>query len=169
MTAGTHREDAMDTATAAPAARTRKEPILKTHRLSHGTCMVANLKESRKFYEEFLGLEVVRHGERSMMFRLGTAMHVVCVETKPDRLWDMHMLHHWGVDLATRAEVDEAHRLALEHKDRYGIRKIQRPVDQHGVYSFYLQDRDKNWWEVQHADHQNEHNFARGDVYPMDD
>jgi catechol 2,3-dioxygenase-like lactoylglutathione lyase family enzyme len=146
----------------------RKTSVLNTTRLSHGTCMVANLKESRRFYEEFLGLEVVRHGERSMMFRLGTGMHVVCVELPEERLWDMHMLHHWGVDLATREEVDEAHRKALELKEVYGLRKIQRPVQQHGVYSFYMQDRDKNWWEVQHAHQQNERSFARGDVYPMD-
>jgi catechol 2,3-dioxygenase-like lactoylglutathione lyase family enzyme len=159
----------MDTIAATTETKPRKPSILNTTRLSHGTCMVANLKDSRKFYEEFLGLEVVRHGERSMMFRLGTGMHVVCVETKPERLWDMHVLHHWGVDLESREEVDAAHRKAVEFKEAYGIRKIQRPVDQHGVYSFYLQDRDKNWWEIQHADHQNERAFARGDVYPMGD
>ena len=31
--------------------------------LSHGTLMCRNLADSRRFYEEFLGLEVVRHAK----------------------------------------------------------------------------------------------------------
>jgi catechol 2,3-dioxygenase-like lactoylglutathione lyase family enzyme len=138
--------------------------IVRSCKLSHGTLLCADMKRSRRFYEEFLGLEVVRHAPSAMMFRLGTGMHVVCVETGPDNLWKMHVLHHWGVDVATREEVDDAHQRALALQDEYGIQKIMKPVSQHGVYSFYLQDLDNNWWEVQHAPRQHEDCFARGDV-----
>ena len=66
------------------------------------------------------------------------------------------MMTHWGVDVASREEVDKAHVNAEKHMDNYGIQKILPPADQHGVYSFFMQDLDNNWWEVQHppeADH----------------
>jgi len=142
--------------------------VIKPFKLSHGTCMVGDLKRSRKFYREFLGLEVVRHGERSMMFRLGTGMHVVCVEFPPEKLWNMHVMHHWGVDVETRAAVDAAYESAKLEAEKWGLKKVQKPVEQHGVYSFYIQDFDNNWWEIQHAPHQHEANFARGDIVNMD-
>jgi len=63
---------------------------------------------------------------------------------------EMDMMTHWGLDVASEAEVDRAHANAEEHKDEYGIQKIMPPANQHGVYSFFMQDLDNNWWEVQH-------------------
>lgn len=145
-------------------AKVKKAPIIKSQRLSHGTLLCADMKKTRRFYEDFLGLEVVRHVPAAMMFRLSTGLHVVCVECGPDKLWEMHVLHHWGIDVRTREEVDEAHRNALDLKDEYGIRKIKKPVMQHGVYSFYLQDLDLNWWEIQCAPTDHEELFASGDI-----
>ena len=158
----------MDTGTAPAATTPKNDSIVKPYKLSHGTLMCCDMKKSRQFYEEFLGLEVVRHAKPAMMFRLATGMHVVAVECSPDKLWDMHVLHHWGVDVATKEEVDEAYKNAQEQKDKYGIRKIMKPVMQHGVYSFYIQDLDKNWWEIQYAPNQHEECFERGDVMPME-
>jgi len=158
----------MDTGTAPAATSVRKGSVVRPYKLSHGTLMCGDMKRTRQFYEEFLGLEVVRHAKPAMMFRLATGMHIVAVECSPDKLWDMHVLHHWGVDVATKVVVDEAYRKAEEQKDRYGIRKVMKPVMQHGVYSFYLQDLDKNWWEVQYAPNQHEECFERGDVMPME-
>lgn len=150
-------------------ARTGTAALISPLKLSHGTLICADLKRSRNFYKEFLGLEVVRHSERSMMVRLATGMHIVCVELGREKLWDMHVLHHWGVDVASAAEVDAAHRAAQANQEKYGIRKIQKPVMQHRVYSFYLQDLDNNWWEIQHAPGQHEDSFAKGDIVNMDE
>ena len=38
-----------------------RKSIVKPYVMSHGTLECYSLKESRKFYEEFLGLECVRH------------------------------------------------------------------------------------------------------------
>jgi catechol-2,3-dioxygenase len=43
--------------------------IVKPYALTHGTLECRSLRETRKFYEEFLGLEVVRHAPPGMMFR----------------------------------------------------------------------------------------------------
>ncbi|MBK9264315.1 MAG: VOC family protein [Polyangiaceae bacterium] len=141
-----------------------KVSIVRSQRLSHGTLLCANLTRSRKFYEEFLGLEVVRHAASAMMFRLHTGMHVVCVECGPEKLWDMHVLHHWGIDVYSQEAVDEAHQNAISYKDHYGMQKIMKPVLQHGAYSFYLQDLDRNWWEIQCSTLDHAAYFARGDV-----
>src|SRR5207302_4223438 len=54
--------------------------LVKAFVLSHGTIEVYNLRDSRKFYEEFLGLECVRHAKPAMVVRLGLKFHIVTVE-----------------------------------------------------------------------------------------
>ena len=46
-----------------------EESIVKPYVMSHGTMECYSLKESRKFYEEFLGLECVRHAKPAMVVR----------------------------------------------------------------------------------------------------
>jgi catechol 2,3-dioxygenase-like lactoylglutathione lyase family enzyme len=158
----------MDTGT---ATRTKPERLVKARRMSHGTLMCADRRKTRRFYEEFLGLETVIHSKNSMMVGLSTDFHVVCVSVRPEKLANMHVFHHWGIDVDTRAEVDAAFQRANELKDTYGIKKIMKPVEQHRVYSFYLQDLDNNWWEIQHTERHHDEYFARGDQFdlPADD
>jgi catechol 2,3-dioxygenase-like lactoylglutathione lyase family enzyme len=122
--------------------------VVKPFVLSHGTLECYNLSETRRFYEEFLGLECVRHGKRSMVIRCGLKFHIACVE-RGDKLKPVHLFNHWGVDVRTREEVDAAREAALRLKDTYKIRDVHKALDQHGLYSFYLVDLDHNWWEVQ--------------------
>ncbi|MDB5795008.1 MAG: hypothetical protein JWR25_1387 [Noviherbaspirillum sp.] len=146
-----------------------RNSVVKPYVLSHGTLECYSLKESRRFYEEFLGLECVRHGRRTMAVRCGLKFHIVCVEAG-DKLHPVHVMNHWGVDVQSREEVDAAHEAAKRLKDEYKIRQIFDPVDQHGVYSFYLMDLDRNYWEVQYFDAGFQHDdfFDAGDRFPMD-
>jgi len=149
-------------------AKTEKS-VVKPYVLSHGTMECYSLKESRKFYEEFLGLECVRHAKPAMVFRLGLKFHVVCVEVGK-AVHPCSVLNHWGVDVQTRAEVDAAHAAALQHKEKYKIRQVLPVVEQHGVYSFYLEDLDHNWWEIQHYNgFQHDDMFDFGDRFAMDE
>ena len=76
----------------------------------------------------------------------------------------VNVLNHWGMDVRTKEEVDDAYEKALKFKDKYKIRQVLKPVLQHGVYSFYMEDLDHNWWEVQHyPGFQNEDLFDFGD------
>jgi catechol 2,3-dioxygenase-like lactoylglutathione lyase family enzyme len=154
----------MDTSTITrPAAR--RGLVHPTH-LSHGTLMCRDLAASRRFYEEFLGLEVVRHARPAMMLRLATNMYVVCVcigEKAPVQ----HVLTHWGLNVATREEVDRAHASAVEHKEKYGLRKINKVMDRHGAYGFYFQDRDGNWWEIQYEPRAIDDFYRAGDKFEM--
>lgn len=138
--------------------------IVKPFCLSHGTLECYDLNASRRFYEEFLGLEGVRHGKTSMVIRLGMRFHIVCVEVGAS-LKPVNMLNHWGVDVASAAEVDEAYQNALKYQDQYGIRQVQKPRNMHGVYSFYMVDLDHNWWEIQYY----ENGFVHDDYFDFGD
>ena len=140
--------------------------VIQPKLLSHGTLMCRNMAQSRRFYEEFLGLEVVRHAEPAMMLRLRSGMYVVCV-CRGEHLPNQHVLTHWGLNLASREEVEHAYADAHRLKERYGIRKITKIKDQHGAYAFYLQDLDNNWWEIQYEARTIDAFFSRGDLFDM--
>src|ERR1700749_1504027 len=95
-------------------------PLNKPVMLSHGTITCKNLEASRRFYEEFLGLDVVHHTERGVLLRKGGYCSIVCLEVG-DHVKPVDRQHHWGIDLATQEEVDRAYQLANELKDKYGI------------------------------------------------
>ncbi len=148
------------------------DSVVKPYMMSHGTLECYNLKASRKFYEEFLGFECVRHAIPAMAIRCGIKFHVVCVEVgdqiKPG---SVGVLNHWGIDVVSREEVDRCWRAANELKEKYGIRKVMPIADQHGVYSFYIVDLDHNWWEIQHCEglFQDDDLFDFGDRFSMDE
>ncbi len=122
------------------------KPALKLNFLSHGTLESRDLGFSRQFYEEFLGLEVVRTSEISLMVRLGGKHCIAVVYTKKPS--EMGVLNHNGLDVETQEEVDEAYRIALAHAEKWKLHKISKPFLQHGTYSFYFWDADENCWEI---------------------
>src|SRR5215510_5550129 len=111
----------------------RQASVVKPMLLSHGTLMCKDLAKSRRFYEEFLGLEVVRHARPAMMLRLKTGMYVVAV-CIGEKVPNQHVLTHWGLNVASRAEVDRAHADAHRLKETYGIQKIQNVRERHAAY-----------------------------------
>src|SRR3974390_1514395 len=119
------------------------EPLNKPVMLSHGTITCRNLEASRRFYEEFLGFDVVQHTERGLLLRKGGYCSIVCLEVG-DHVKPVDRQHHWGLDLDSREAVDRALALAHEKKDEYGIPQISRITDHHGGYSFYFGDLDHN-------------------------
>jgi catechol 2,3-dioxygenase-like lactoylglutathione lyase family enzyme len=149
---------------------TKIRPLNRPRMITHGTLECRSLAVSRPFYEEFLGLECVHHAPRAMMLRKGGYWAIVCLEAG-DRVRTLKVGNHWGMDMESRADVDRAHALAIEHKAKYGIQKVTKITDNHGTYGFYFLDRDGNWWEFQYAgegqgtgDGRYDHHFARGDI-----
>ena len=130
-----------DTRSAGPRA-----PLLKPTLLSHGTVECRDLAAARRFYTEMLGMEAVQTSEISMMLRLNSTTTIACVQTKGPNT--AGLFSHFGLDVASREEVDRAYETVTAHRDEYGIGKITRPVDQHGTYAFYIEDADGNIWEI---------------------
>ena len=146
-----------------------KKSVVKPWLLSHGTMECYNLTESRRFYEEFLGLEVVRQGKPAMFVRCGLKFHIVAVQAGRN-LKPANTMQHWGLEVTSREEVDRIHQAAVDLKDKYKISKILDACFAHGVYSFYMEDLDHNWWEILYYDgFQHDDAFDFGDRFPMED
>lgn len=127
-------------------SRRTEKPLIPLTMISHGTLNCIDMQDSRRFYEEVLGFEVAQISPASLLLRLGTDHTYVVVETgEPGH---MTVLDHNGLHVATRTDVDEAHRTLHEVKDEYRIGRINKLMMQHGVYSFYFEDLDRNWWEI---------------------
>ena len=127
--------------------KSKSEPALNLNFLSHGTLESKDLERSRKFYEEFLGCEVVRTSRRSLLIRFGSD-HTYAVVEQKKRKDVMGLLYHNGFDLETQEEVDEAHKVVVEQAEKWDLHKITKPILQHGTYSFYFWDMDDNCWEI---------------------
>ncbi len=119
---------------------------LKTRFLSHGTLGSKDLDATRRFYEEFLGLEVVRTSPVSLMIRLGgNHVYAVVLTKKKGR---MPRCYHNGLDVDTEADVDAAWKLCTELATKWGLTEITKPLERHGTYSFLFGDAGDNAWEI---------------------
>jgi catechol 2,3-dioxygenase-like lactoylglutathione lyase family enzyme len=135
------------------------EPLLELNFLSHGTLLMEDLDASRLFFENFLGLEMVKTSEVSIAIRLDSDTCVVGVERgkigrksrrKSRRKSGREYLHHDNVGLSVgdAVEVARARELAIEHKDTYSIRTIGDTVEESDGLSFHIEDRDGNFWHI---------------------
>jgi len=128
-----------------PAAKTS---TLKLKFLSHGTLETKDIDFARKFYEEFMGFEVIRTSKISLWIRLGGQHIYAVVQGVEGKKTEMPFLNHNGVDVETEDDVDECHRLVVRDAAMWKLRKISKPMVQHGTYSFYFWDADDNSWEI---------------------
>ena len=143
-------------------------PLVTPMRLSHGTLECRSLAASRRFYEEFLGLECVQNGPKTMLVRKGGYWSIVCVEDGEQRR-ALGIDNHWGLDLHSPEQVKQAHDLALKHQSRYGIAEVTPVRSEAGDQRFQLRDRDGNWWEFQYLAEGDRYDrlFAKGDMRPV--
>jgi len=123
-----------------------QHPVIKSRFLSHGTLGSKDLAASRKFYEEFLGLQVVQTSKISLMIRLGGEHVYAVVQNK--KLGEMPRINHNGIDVASDEDVDAAYRAVLDGQEEWGLYNASEPVEQHGTYSFHFWDADGNTWEI---------------------
>ena len=132
----------------APAPAPTVTPTLKTKFLSHGTLESKDLEFTRRFYTEFLGLEVIRTSKVSIWARLGGQRIIVVVQSTGKAKETMPFLNHNGLDVRTDEEVDHCHEIVTRDAERWGLTKITKPRLQHGTYCFYFWDGDENCWEI---------------------
>ena len=138
----------MNQSSTEPTQTAAKTPTLKLKFLSHGTLETKDIDFSRRFYEEFMGFEVVRTSKISLWIRLGGQHIYAVVQATPGKKAEMPFLNHNGVDVETEDDVDECHRLVVRDAEKWKLRKISKPMVQHGTYSFYFWDADDNSWEI---------------------
>ena len=122
------------------------EPATPTRFLSHGTLGCRDLEKSRRFYEEFLGIETTQTSPISLMIRLGTEHVYAVVQIKNKEKIPRH--YHNGLDVGSVEDVDRAYETVVAQAEKWGLTDISRPVEQHGTYSFKFWDMDENCWEI---------------------
>jgi catechol 2,3-dioxygenase-like lactoylglutathione lyase family enzyme len=127
---------------------TQPEPALKLNFYSHATLECRDLPHTRRFFQEFLGFETVQMSKMSFWARLGGEQIIVVVQNANRKEETMPFLNHNGLDVGTEAEVDAAHEVVKRDAEKWGLKKITRPVVQHGTYCFYFWDMDDNAWEI---------------------
>src|ERR1700757_4568531 len=110
--------------TAISAQRSKPVQALKLNFLSHGTLESRDLAFSRRFYEQFLGLEVLQTSPISLLIRLGGPNTIAVVYSK--NVGGMNLLNHNGLDVRTREEVDEAHRIVCAQAAERRFKKISK-------------------------------------------
>ena len=125
----------------------KTKPALNLKFISHGTLESKDLAQTRKFYEEFLGFEVVQASERSMWARLGGNHVYVVVQTGQEKA-QMPFINHNGIDVHSDDEVRQAYEVVARDAEKWGLHQISKPRIQHGTYSFYFWDGDDNAWEI---------------------
>jgi catechol 2,3-dioxygenase-like lactoylglutathione lyase family enzyme len=117
--------------------------------ISYVTLEVHDLAATHAFYRDVLGLEVsVRDGALHVPGH--GAVNLIAVPVG-DALLPQPVLNHHGLTLPDN-EHERVRALNAELKtrsDEFGLLKVMNPSSQHGSYSFYFQDRDTNWWEIE--------------------
>ena len=164
-----------DTATiAAPRADAR--PHVHPTSLICGTLVSTDLDRVRHMLEGAFGLECVRPGVDVMYARdrgfgpggdrRGQPFWVLEIRQKDAVPVEQEMLNHWGMAAPSEAAVDEAYARLKEHKEAYGLARVQKPRFRNGSYAMYFTDRDSNWWELEYrsSDLAYEVLRARGDL-----
>jgi hypothetical protein len=131
--------------------------------LSHGTLECNDTPATRRFLTEFLGIDVIRPLPEAQYLSKGGPWTVVCVRVEGEQK-EQGPQNRFKLAVSTPAEVDAAHAAAMQHKDSYGIRKVETVAEKGGIRSFRLQDMNKVWWEVANITQKYyDDAFAKGD------
>ncbi len=125
--------------------------LVQTEQLSHGTIECNDIPATRRFLNEFLGIDVVRPLEEAQYMWKGGPWSVVCVCVEGEQK-DQGPENRFRLAVGSAVEVDAAHSSAKAHAEDYAIKKITDVASTNGLRSFMLQDMNHVWWEIAHVD-----------------
>ena len=144
-----------DPSAASPVRSRPKTPAITGAVLARGTLLTLDLERLSSFASECLGLETVKLSDDRIALRDTRALDgetpfwVLDARKVAAIEHPQTMLNHWGVTVESFAEVDAAFEKISAVQEKYGLKRLQRPRNQHGSYSFYIADADSNWWEIE--------------------
>jgi catechol 2,3-dioxygenase-like lactoylglutathione lyase family enzyme len=126
-----------------------RDSLVPAGPISYVTLECRDVEVSIRFYREFLGLDAERGGPNYFLTRGNGGVNAIVVE-RGDAVVEQTVMNHHGITLWTdESKIQELHAAAAAHKDAFGIQRIMTLTHQHGSYSFYMEDRDTNWWEIE--------------------
>jgi len=114
---------------------------------THGTLQCDDVEQSRRFYVEVLGLEIAAGFNRAQYIKHpATPWYIVVLQRSPRQY--LGPVNRFTLQLATSAEVEEAHRAFAVNKKKLGIAELGTLENIDGRTNFIFSDLDSNWWEL---------------------
>ena len=114
---------------------------------THGTLQCDDVERSRRFYVEVLGLEIAGGFKMAQYIKHpATPWYVVVLQRSPRQY--LAAVNRFTLQLATNAEVEQAHREFINHRESIGITELGKLEDAGDKMNFLFSDLDKNWWEL---------------------
>lgn len=134
--------------------------MLKPTGLISGHYECRSYGETLPILREFLALEVVaeKSGEK-ILKHPNTDWRLVVHEGGADAPIKS-MRNHYGVRVATNAEVDRAAEYLERKKETFAI-KIIKPRENHNAYSVHFYEPGGNYWEIESYEHAVEHGMGK--------
>lgn len=130
--------------------------VVKPVALTRGTLAVRDLARTRRFLEDVLGMDcAVADGRlfaRHRGDRGAPSYWVLEVAERPRIDHPQKMLNHWGFEAASREEVERIHDRLAASPGAFGLKRVHPVKANHGSWSFYCEDEDSNWWEIESRD-----------------
>ena len=124
------------------------QALIQNDTLSHGTVECTDMVATRRFYTDFLGLDIHRPVREAQYIYRGGPWTVVCVCVDGGEAKDQAQDNHFKLTVGSSEEVDAAHAAALATRDQFGIKQVGEVVDVEGHRAFRLQDLNYSWWEI---------------------
>ena len=114
---------------------------------THGTLQCDDVERSRRFYVEVLGLEIAAGFNTAQYIKHPAAPWYLVVLQRSPRQY-LAPVNRFTLQLGSAAEVEQAHREFVSHKNSLGLNEIADIDRADGTVNFIFSDPDKNWWEL---------------------
>jgi catechol-2,3-dioxygenase len=117
--------------------------------ISYVTLECLDIDKTVRYYREFLGLDATPQSDHHFFSRGNGGVCLIGVQVDAMH-FPQPMLNHHGITLEGDVElIDRLRRSVQDHATEFGVMKVLPATFQHGSYSFYMQDLDTNWWEIE--------------------
>ncbi len=134
--------------------------MLKPTGLVSGHYECRSFAESLPILKEFLALSVVDEKAGEKILRHPNTGWQIVVHANGADAPIKSMRNHYGVRVATNAEVDRATEYLESRKSEFAI-KVIKPRENHNAYSVHFYEPGGNYWEIESYEHAVEHGMGK--------
>jgi len=134
--------------------------MLKPTGLTSAHYECRSFEESLPILKEFLALDVVEEANGAKIVKHPNTGWRIVVHAHGTDSPIKSMRNHYGVRVATNAEVDRATEYLESKKADYGIKTI-KPRENHNAYSVHFYEPGGNYWEIESYEHAVEHGLGK--------
>lgn len=126
--------------------------MLKPTGLVHGHYECRSLDETLPIFTDLLALEIVeRKDGQAVVKHPNTDWLLVVHEGGPNSPNKPHN-NHYGFRVANREEIEAAWKYIGEHKEKYRVKHITKPHENHFAHSIYFKEPGGNDLEIEYYD-----------------